>query len=141
MRLPACDKPAAPRARPSQLTATSDEPLFLLLVDDDPPVRAAIARQFEDDGHIVDSVGDGRIALAAIEHCNYDLIIVDFAMPRMDGAEIIRKSRQIKPDQKFLMVTGFFDSDAVAAACPDTPMLRKPFDSESLRRLVRELTA
>ena len=50
------------------------------MVDDDPAVRASIARLFEDDGHSVDSVGDGRVALSAIEHCTYDLVIVDFAM-------------------------------------------------------------
>ena len=68
-----------------------------MLVDDDAAVRATIGRQFEDDGHIVDSVGDGRIALTAIEHCDYDLVIVDFAMPVMDGADVIREARKLRP--------------------------------------------
>ena len=52
---------------------------------------------FEDDGHIVDSVGDARIALTAIEQCRYDLVIVDFAMPVMDGAALIRDARKLRP--------------------------------------------
>ncbi|MCY7339399.1 MAG: response regulator [Sphingomonas bacterium] len=136
MRLPACYEVAAPRARPSEVSGVELKPLRLLLVDDDAAVRTAIARLFEDDRHIVDSVGDGRIALSAIEHCHYDLVIVDFAMPVMDGAEVIRKARVLKPEQRFLMVTGFADSEAVAAACPDTPVLRKPFDSAALLAMV-----
>ena len=112
-----------------------------MLVDDDAAVRATIGRQFEDDGHVVDSVGDGRIALTAIEHCHYDLVIVDFAMPVMDGAAVIRAARKLRPDVKFLMVTGYSDSEAVAAACPDTAVLRKPFDNDALRALVFDLTA
>ena len=116
------------------------KPLRLLLVDDDAAVRATIARLFEDGGHIVDSVGDGRIALTAIEHCRYDLVIVDFAMPVMDGAALIRAGRKLRPDAKFLMVTGYSNSDEVTTACPDTPVLRKPFDSDTLRQMVIDLT-
>ncbi len=132
MRLPACSEVAVPRARMLNVSSVELKPLRLLLVDDDAAVRSAISRLFEDDGHVVDSVGDGRIALSAIEHCDYDLVIVDFAMPVMDGAEVIRQARLLKPDQRFLMVTGFADSDSVATACPDTTILRKPFDSAAL---------
>ena len=140
MCLPACDEPAAPRLRSSEVGATEVKPLRLLLVDDDAAVRATIARLFEDDGHVVDSVGDARIAMTAIEHIVYDLAIVDFAMPEMDGAELIAEARKLRPDQKFLMVTGYADSEAVAAACPDTPILRKPFDGNALRQQVADLT-
>ena len=141
LRLPKCDEVPAPRQRPSEAGGNRSKPLRLLLVDDDAAVRATIGRQFEDDGHVVDSVGDGRIALTAIEHCRYDLVIVDFAMPGMDGAAVIREARKLRPDVKFLMVTGYSDSESVAAACPDTAVLRKPFDNETLRALVFELTA
>ena len=141
LRLPVCDEVPAPRHRASDTVGKRPRPLRLLLVDDDAAVRATIARQFEDDSHIVDSVGDGRIALTAIEHCDYDLVIVDFAMPVMDGADVIREGRKLRPAVKFLMITGYADSDAVADACPDTPTLRKPFDNDTLRERVLDLTA
>ena len=141
LRLPACHEIPAPRKRLSGALIAQSKPLRLLLVDDDAAVRATIARAFEDDGHVVDSVGDGRIALTAIEHCHYDLVIVDFAMPVMDGAALIRAGRALRPDIKFLMVTGYSDSDAVRTACPDTPMLRKPFDGDTLRQMVVDLTS
>jgi CheY-like chemotaxis protein len=140
LRLPVCDEEPAPRQRlsESQLGAVVT-PLRLLIVDDDAAVRGAIARTFEDDGHVVDSVGDARIALTAIEHCDYDLAIVDFAMPVMDGAELIRAARKLRPAQKFLMVTGYSDSEAVSGACPDTPVIRKPFEGDALRARVLAL--
>ena len=94
LRLPVCDEVPAPRHRASETVGKRARPLRLLLVDDDAAVRATIAGQFEDDSHIVNSVGDGRIALTAIEHCDYDLVIVDFAMPVMDGADVIREGAQ-----------------------------------------------
>ena len=142
LRLPVCDEIPARRQRLSSgAAATAAIPLRLLLVDDDAAVRAALSRLFEDDGHIVDSVGDARIALTAIEHIDYDLAIVDFAMPVMDGAGLISAARKLRPNQKFLMITGYSDSEAVTAACPDTPVIRKPFDSEALRERVLELAA
>ena len=140
LRLPACHELPAPRKRRTEASIAQSKPLRLLLVDDDAAVRATIARLFEDEGHVVDSVGDGRIALTAIEHCRYDLVIVDFAMPLMDGAALIREGRKLRPEVKFLMVTGYSDSDAVTTACPDTPVLRKPFDGDTLRQMVVDLT-
>ena len=90
---------------------------------------------------VVDSVGDGRVALTAIKHADYDLVIVDFAMPVMDGAAVIRGARKLRPDVKFLMVTGYADSEAVAAACPDVAVIRKPFESEALLDMVAGLAA
>jgi signal transduction histidine kinase len=140
LRLPECDELPAPRHRaPGAELDAAPAPLRLLLVDDDAAVRATISRLFEDDGHIVDSVGDARIALTAIEHCHYDLAIVDFAMPVMDGAALIRAARAVRQTQKFLMITGYSDSEAVTDACPDTPVVRKPVDSQALRDQVLEL--
>ena len=139
LRLPACDEIPAARHGSAVEPSEKKRALRLLLVDDDAAVRATIARNFEDDGHVVDSVGDGRVALSAIEHCRYDLVIVDFAMPVMDGAAVIREGRKLRPEVKFLMVTGYSNSEAVSDACPDTPVIRKPFDSETLRRMVFDL--
>jgi signal transduction histidine kinase/CheY-like chemotaxis protein len=139
LRLPSCHDVPKPRHGTVVEPSKKARPLRLLLVDDDAAVRATIARNFEDDGHIVDSVGDGRVALKAIEHCRYDLVIVDFAMPLMDGAEVIREGRKLRPEIKFLMVTGYSDSEAVTGACPDTPVIRKPFESEALRQTVFDL--
>ena len=115
--------------------------LRLLVVDDDHAVRASVARSLEDEGHSVDAVADGRVAIAAVTHCDYDLLLVDFAMPVMDGAATIREIRAFKPGQRFLMITGFADSEAIDSSCPDVPVLRKPFTMAELAERVRDLTA
>ena len=125
----------APRRRPQG----SDAPLRLLVVDDDPLVRAAIVRPLEDAGHIVDAVSDGPTALAAIGERGFDLVVVDFAMPGMDGAEVIRRAAAIRPEARFLIVSGYADSQAIAAASPDTPLLKKPFDNDVLVKRVGDL--
>jgi CheY-like chemotaxis protein len=61
-----------------------------------------------------------------------DLLIVDFAMPGMNGAEVVREVRAIRPNLPILMITGYSDTEALAELAPDVPVLRKPFDGGTL---------
>jgi signal transduction histidine kinase/CheY-like chemotaxis protein len=115
--------------------------LRLLVIDDDPAVRAAIVRPLEEEGHVVDAVSDGPTALAALGQRGFDLVLVDFAMPGMDGAEFIRRARKVRKDSRFLIVSGYLDSDAISAAAPGTPVLAKPFDTDTLLALIGQLTS
>ena len=124
---------------PKRAAESGESSLRLLVVDDDPQVRAAIVRPLEEAGHIVDAVSDGPTALAAIAQRGFDLVLVDFAMPGMDGADVIRRAGEIRPEGRFLIVSGYADSEAIAAASPDTPVLKKPFDAGELVALVRSL--
>ena len=83
-------------------------------------------------GHAVDAVSNGASALAALAAEPFDLLISDYAMPAMNGAELIAKARTIRPDLPFLIVSGFADSEALERACLDTQRLRKPFTGEQL---------
>ena len=128
------------------LSARASEPemtpsLRLLVVDDDPLVRLAIARPLEEAGHIVDTVSDAPTAIAAIKQRRFDLALVDFAMPGMDGAELIHRASAVRPDQRFLMITGYADSEAVEAIAEEIPLLRKPFAVDDLIAMVQRLAA
>ena len=135
-RCPAAERRQSLSERPVESGETR---LRLLVVDDDPEVRGAIVRPLEEAGHIVDAVSDGPTALAAISQRAFDIVLVDFAMPGMDGAEVIRRAAGIRPDGRFLIVSGYADSEAIAAASPDTPVLKKPFAADELLALVRSL--
>ena len=115
--------------------------LHLLVIDDDAAVRAAIVRPLEEAGHVVDAVSDGTTGLTALGQRGFDLVVVDFAMPGMDGAEFIRRGRDVRKDARFLIVSGYLDSDAIAAAAPGTPVLAKPFDNATLIALVGHLAS
>ena len=62
-------------------------------------------------------------------------------MPGMNGAELIAAARPLYPNMRFLIVTGYLDSEAVEAAAPGTAILAKPFETEQLRIKVREIAA
>ena len=134
-----CPRPTSlnENTRPPVESARSG--LRLLVVDDDPLVRAAIVAPLEESGHFVDAVSDGVTALAALSQRRFDLVLVDFAMPEMNGTQLIHSSRQIRPDQRFVIVTGYADSDAIKGAAHEA-VLRKPFLPSELLEVVDKLT-
>ena len=137
--LPRCAPSALRRLPARSLLPDPAAPLRLLVVDDDPAVRAAIVRPLEEAGHLVDAVSDGATALAAIGQRRFDLVLVDFAMPGMTGAELIAAAQAVRPDARFLIVSGYSDSAAIAEAAADTPLIRKPFDAAQLLETVEQL--
>jgi DNA-binding NtrC family response regulator len=63
--------------------------------------------------------------------------MVDFAMQGISGAEVIKSVRSFRPDLPILLITGYSDTDALAEVGPDIPVLRKPFDAETLLTATR----
>ncbi len=121
---------AAPvSARPSERQAA----LKLLIVDDNADVRETLVQMVEADGHRVESVADGRTALAALSNRKPDLLLVDFAMPGLSGAEVIARAHEIHPDLPCLLITGYWDSDSLTSSGVTCPILRKPFTHDALR--------
>ncbi|MEO7411366.1 MAG: ATP-binding protein [Sphingomicrobium sp.] len=107
--------------------------LKLLIVDDNADVRETLVQMVEADGHRVESVADGRTALAALAHRKPELVLVDFAMPGLNGAEFIVEAHKIHPGLPCLMITGYWDSDALTESGVSCPILRKPFTNAALR--------
>lgn len=68
-------------------------PLTLLLVDDDPAFSAALAAELGGFGHAVTQVGDDAAAAIALDHDQYDAVILDWAPPRLDGIAMLRRMR------------------------------------------------
>ncbi|WP_300974884.1 ATP-binding protein [Sphingomonas sp. LHG3406-1] len=138
LRLPACHETdlvkTVPTARPAAMETS--RPLRLLVVDDEPDVRAVMAQTLADAGHAVDAVANGTSALAAVGAEPFDLVISDYAMPLMSGAELIIEARHVRPEMPFLLVTGFADSDVLSRTCPATPILPKPFTADQLHAAV-----
>jgi DNA-binding response OmpR family regulator len=85
----------------------------------------------------VRQASDGREGLRQFDREKMDLVIVDFIMPEMSGAEVARKIRAKLPDQPILFVSGYSETDAVKRTAPDAPLLAKPFRAEALHKAVR----
>ena len=109
----------------------------ILVVDDDSDVRDFLASALTDLGHRVDAVGDGPAALAALETALPELMLADFAMPGMNGAELAKMARARFPDLPIIFVTGFAESEQLEGALADVPVLRKPFGLAELDAAIR----
>jgi CheY-like chemotaxis protein len=111
----------------------------ILLVDDDRQVRRFIGESLRNLGYNVVDVANGQDALAQLGQKPFDLLVVDFAMPGMNGAEVARAAQQAQPTLKILLVSGYADSDAIEPLVGNTPLLRKPFDVNTLSTAVTEI--
>jgi PAS domain S-box-containing protein len=109
----------------------------ILVIDDDPDVRAFIAEALAEEGFRVRDCGDGRKGLEEFASDRPDLVVLDFVMPAMSGAEVASRMLGEAPEQKILFVSGYSETDAIKAIAPNSPLLSKPFRSDALCRAVR----
>jgi DNA-binding NtrC family response regulator len=73
-----------------------------------------------------------------VRNAAVDILVVDFAMQGMNGADVTAAARAFRPDLPVLMITGYADTEAVATQAPGIPVLRKPFEAEALLAAVRD---
>lgn len=104
----------------------------ILVVEDDPVVRTSIAESLQALGHYVTQAADGAQALEQLERERPDLMITDYLMPGITGAELMRKARGVFPDMPMIIATGYADMRAIEASIGDGILLRKPFQLADL---------
>ncbi len=109
----------------------------ILVIDDDPDVRGFIAATLEEQGYRVREASDGEQGLAEIEREAPDLVVLDFIMPGLSGADVASRILETQPDQAILFVSGYSETEAVKRVAPNAPLLAKPFRSDALDKAVR----
>lgn len=92
----------------SKITTLSGKPVKILIVDDDKSIRSMLTELFQSLNCVVHSAENGKEALEIYQNQNdgFDLVILDFQMPVMDGKVAFVKIRSIDPMQKILMISG-----------------------------------
>ena len=109
----------------------------VLIVDDDDDVRRVLADVLSDVGYCVRDFSLGNEALEALTEFRPELMIVDYAMPGRNGAQLAQDMRQRVGDVPILFVTGYANDAALHELGERTPILRKPFRPVELAAMVR----
>ena len=114
---------------------------MILLVDDDPQVRSTIARGLVELGYRVEQADSGPAALAILAEERPLLVILDYIMPGMDGAETAREIAKLDPELPIIFSTGHSALRALRQAADGAPVLEKPFSLAELDELIKETLA
>ena len=115
----------------------------LLVVDDTAAVRSVMRRVLERFGYTVMEAPDGQtaLALAARYPDDISMLITDAALPGMSGTTVANKIRDLIPDIRTLVISGFSDDAGLAreALAPWAAFMQKPFTPDALARRIRAL--
>ena len=109
----------------------------ILIVDDDSSIRGLLRVIAQRAGILADEATDGVHCIELLESRNYDLIVLDLAMPRLNGFDVVEHLRGRRPRPAVIALTAlgrssFVDLDPEVVHC----ILRKPFDVDLLMSLI-----
>jgi DNA-binding NtrC family response regulator len=110
----------------------------ILIVDDEEIVIRSCLRILSDSSYVVDSVQDGWEALRKIDETDYDVIVLDIMMPKIDGLEVLQHVKERHPDIDVIMMTGLSQIQTAVKAMKlgAFDYLSKPFDPDELKHIV-----
>jgi DNA-binding response OmpR family regulator len=113
----------------------------VLLAEDDAGIAEPLSRALQREGHVVVVVGDGHTALARADQEEVDLLVLDLGLPGMDGLDVCRRLRRVRPDVPVLMLTARTDEVdfVVGLDAGADDYVAKPFRLAELLARVRAL--
>jgi PAS domain S-box-containing protein len=126
------------KPKESVLTVATSRGEQLLMVDDEAGLLAMVKSTLETLGYRVLTASSGLEALAILEssHSEIDLVLTDWQMPLMSGAELVRKIHTTYPDLKIIVGTG--GEIVETAPLPVSGILQKPYTTEAMLKAVRD---
>jgi DNA-binding NtrC family response regulator len=113
----------------------------VLVVDDEPGMRAALAANLQRDGWQVESAGGAAEAVDKFGRCRYPLVVTDMRMPDGDGMQVMRSVRQVAPSTAVILLTAFGSVPEAVLAMRGgaADYLIKPFSFEQLQTAIRRV--
>jgi len=106
----------------------------ILITDDERSIRNALKEILEYEKYEIDLAEDGQEAFDLIMKNDYDLVLSDIKMPKLDGIELLKKVKVENPDQSFILITGHGDVETAVAAIQKGAydFIQKPLDLNRL---------
>ncbi|HET6891284.1 MAG TPA: sigma-54 dependent transcriptional regulator [Pyrinomonadaceae bacterium] len=110
----------------------------LLIVDDELGMRQFLTHLFQREGHSIKIAENGRQAIALLRDEPVDLIISDVRMPDIDGIELLRTARELRPGVEVVLMTAFANVETAREAflLGAYDFVQKPFDNDLLKEVV-----
>ena len=110
----------------------------IMVVDDEEVVRALFKETLEDSGHRVLTTETGSEASELVKQVDFDLVFLDLKMSGMDGAELLRRIKTVKPRLPITVITGYPDSEIMKRALTQGPfgVMNKPFGESDIIQAV-----
>jgi two-component system response regulator AtoC len=112
----------------------------ILIVDDEEPIRQVLTEVLSGHGYVVRAAADGEEALRELAARDYDAIVTDVRMPRMDGLSLVRAAQQVAPDATVIVMSAYGSHDlaieAMKAGAYD--YLGKPFRPDEVLLVLRK---
>lgn len=118
----------------------SNPDMRLLLVEDEADLLQSLAKALREEGYAVDTAADGEEGLYKAESWDYDAVVLDILLPKLDGWEVLRRLRKTKPTPVLMLTARDASRDRVRGL--DTgadDYLVKPFDLPELLARLRAL--
>jgi PAS domain S-box-containing protein len=124
-------------------SSQAERPLDILVIDDEEVIVGLLVRYFSSRGHAVVPAHEGRHALRVAQRSSFDVVICDLRMPGMDGAEVIRRLKELPTcsGARFILSTGDTATPAVHERIDGLALaavVDKPYEVEALRRIVED---
>lgn len=111
----------------------------ILIVDDEKNIRIALSRCLRNEGYNITLAKDGSQALNIIENEDFDLILIDYQMPKKNGIEVLRELREknIKTNAIIMTAYGTIDIAVDTMKLGAVDFISKPFELEKIKNIVR----
>ncbi len=113
----------------------------ILVVDDERNIRNNLRMVLEAGGYEVETARDGDEAVLRVKEGHYDMVFVDIQMPRMDGMELLRYLRALRPKMPVVMLTAYGTVGRAVEAMKlgAVDFVEKPFDPKAIQLLCQEI--
>ena len=115
----------------------------VLVVDDNEDLLETFSLILRRRGFRVEIAGDGLAAVDLYRQQNFDVILMDIVMPKMDGIEALRKIIKMDPEAKVILMTAYSEEESIQIAKSEGArrLIRKPVKIDQLIDMIKEATA